>query len=108
MMYDDDDGIFATESEKLQESEGFQQAATDLTSLSEDDFLYRYKATKGHYGTILNALRQLQKSDIALQEMGALNVDPEIGENTQLLIEDYARLLEQMHQASYWEREGRS
>jgi hypothetical protein len=56
---------------------------------------------------LVTAVKELQKASDALSEMGALAIDPEIGENTTLLIEDYTRLLDQMHMASYWEREGR-
>ena len=99
--------IFGGEAERLQESDSFQEAKTDLTELSEEDFLYRYKATKKQYQTLADAIRILQTANDALSEMGALAIDPEIGENTTLLIDDYTRLLDQMHMASYWEREGR-
>ena len=91
---------------ELHESEPFQEAQSDMTELSDDEFLYRYKATKTQYQTILAAIKELHKANEALSQMGALAIDPEIGENTTLLIEDYTRLLDQMHMASYWEREG--
>lgn len=98
--------ILSGETEKFQESESYQEAHADLTELSEEDFQYRYKATKAQYVALANAIKELQKANDALQEMGALNIDPEITENTQMLIEDYTRLLDQMHSANYWQNEG--
>jgi hypothetical protein len=102
-MFDTDDDIFTNNETG---SDGFKEAQDDLESLSEEDFMLRYKAVKRHYKAILNAMRELQIANEVLSEMGALAIDPEIGDNTQLLIEDYTRLLDQMHMASYWEREG--
>jgi hypothetical protein len=98
--------IFSGEA-NFQTSDSFKEAQTDLTGMSEEEFQYHYKATKSQYNALANAMSELQKANEALQEMGALNIDPEISENTLMLMEDYARLLEQMHMASYWEREGR-
>lgn len=92
----------------IQETDAFKEAQIDLVNLSEEEFLYRYKATKHHYKVLLSALCELKKAEDAIQEVGiTLNIDPEILENTEMLIEDYARLLDQMHSANYWEREGR-
>ena len=105
-MFSEDNDMFTSESEKFQESDSFKEAQYDLANLSEEEFLDRYKATKLQYQTVLTAMRDLQKVNDVLSEMGALSVDSELGENTEMLIADYARLLEQMHMASYWEREG--
>lgn len=99
--------IFSGETANFQTSEAFQEAQADLTGQTEEEFQYHYKATKAQYSALVDAMRELQKANEALQAMVSLNIDPEISENTVMLIEDYARLLEQMHMASYWEREGR-
>jgi hypothetical protein len=87
-------------------SDLFKEAQADIASMTEDKFQYHYKATKSQYTAIMNAICDLQKANEALQEMSALNVDSEISESTVMLIEDYTRLLDQMHSANYWEREG--
>jgi hypothetical protein len=107
MFNQEEPDIFGGETTKFQQSDSYQEAHSDLTDLTEEEFQYRYKATKAQYIALENAIKELQKANEALQEMSALNIDPEIAENTQMLIEDYARLLDQMHMASYWEREGR-
>jgi hypothetical protein len=104
---DKEPDIFSDGADRLQESDTFQEAQNDLVALDDSEFLYHYKATKQQYSTLVSAIKELQKASDALSDMGALAIDPEIGENTTLLIEDYTRLLEQMHMASYWEREGR-
>jgi hypothetical protein len=108
-MYDPnhEPDIFGAEPENLRTSnDSFQEAQRDLEELPDDEFLYRYKATKQQYQTLLTAIHELEKANAALSELGALAIDPEIGDNTTMLIDDYSRLLEQMHMASYWEREG--
>ena len=90
---------------KLHETEPLQKAQSDLTELNDEEFLYRYKATKHQYQTLLNAVHELQKVNDVLSEMGALAIDPEIGENTTLLIDDYLVLLDQMHGANFWNDE---
>ena len=107
MFNQNEPDIFSGETANFQTSDSFKEAQADLASMSEEEFQYHYKATKAQYTAIVDALRELQKANEALQEMGALSIDTEISENTVMLMEDYARLLEQMHMASYWEREGR-
>ncbi len=99
--------IFGGETANFQTSDSFKEAQADIAGMTEDEFQYHYKATKSQYTALATAMRELQKANEALQEMGALNIDPEISENTLMLMEDYCRLLDQMHIASYWEREGR-
>jgi len=107
MFNQEEPDIFSGETTKFQQSDSYQEAHADLTDLTEEEFQYRYKATKAQYIALENAIKELQKANEALQEMSAFNIDPEIAENTQMLIEDYARLLDQMHSASYWEKQGK-
>jgi hypothetical protein len=104
-MFDQNEPDIFGDAERLHESEPFQEVQNDFSKISEEEFLYRYKATKLQYQIIFTAIQELHKVNEVLSEMGALSIDPEIVENTTLLIEDYAQLLEQMNSSNYWYNE---
>jgi len=77
----------------------------DLTQYTEDEFRLHYKSTKKQYSLLRQAISVLSELARNLAEPGPLDIDPEMVDNANYLVSDFADLLEQMHLAAEWERD---
>jgi hypothetical protein len=92
--------------EPLTNDNDIEAAKVDLDTLSEDEFQTRYKSSKSLYRALIIGIEVLKEVQQALTEPTPLEIDSEIIDATYMLMEDFGNLMEQMHMASYWEREG--
>jgi hypothetical protein len=84
----------------------FEFAKLDLEKLTEEEFEGRYKATKRLYKALINSFPILHEVHQALQDPNPLEIDPDVTDAVRYLIDDLSVLMDQMHMASYWEKEG--
>jgi hypothetical protein len=82
-----------------------QAAKEHLTTLSDHDFEIQYKATKRTYKAVLRSLEWLSEAVEVLEKPGLMDVDWDVLDTAKCCIEDFSRLLERMHMASYWKGE---
>jgi hypothetical protein len=104
MYNEDDEPNFKSTTDSWDKE--LELSKADLLTLTDEEFETQYKATKRLYSALISALKILKETHEALQEPGPTEIDPEVVDSTLFLIQDYAELLEQLHMASYWEREG--